>query len=196
MAEGIFGKSDLLAVGEELKQLGDAWVVLNDRSRILIKKTKQLIYALHREDFDSADKLMSELEESRKKLRDAACMPKLIYSGPVRIAEQEYVEAACYLKVLKESRLPGMGELGVSAETYVLGLSDLTGELMRKCIYYMIHEDFEGAVFLKEAVSEIYSSILSLDLPTGETRKKADQIKYNLAKMEQSLFEAKIRDKM
>ena len=192
----MIGEEDFQKVRDELSEYSESWNKLNNQCRSLIKKSKQLIYSIHRGDKGKANMHLKDLEGEKKSLLNYAGDGRLRHSGPSRNAFQEYVEAKAYHSVIYGARLPSMRELDCSAQEYVCGLSDLTGELMRKSIDYMLREEHVKAVELKDVVSEIYDAILSCDLPSGESRRKADQVKYNLGKIEQAVFDAKIRDKI
>ena len=120
---------------------------------------------------------------------------KLKSGGPT-MTVQEYVEAASYYHVMTDERIPTRRRLRADTETYLSGLSDLTGEMMRKGVDDMVRERYAHALRMRDAVDEIYGLMLSLDLDGGDTRKKSDAVKWNLAKLEDLVYDAKIRDKI
>lgn len=153
-------------------------------SRDIIQLSKQIIYAVHRNDMKPASAAVSRI---RKKVK---LLPARNYDlGLDKVAVQEYVEALCYYDFITAEKLPTRADLGVDTEAYLLGLCDLTGELVRKAVNDVIRKNVESAKKIKELVSQIYGEFLKFDLRNGELRKKADQIKYNLMKLEDVMYD-------
>jgi len=75
-------------------------------------------------------------------------------------------------------------------------LCDLTGELGRKAVHDVIKKNFSEAVIIKDIVDEIYGEFLKFNLRNSELRKKSDQIKWNLKKLEDIVFELKIKGRI
>ena len=75
-------------------------------------------------------------------------------------------------------------ELNVDTETYLSGLSDLVGELVRKAINSVIKKDTKTALEIKDFATEIYEELLLFDFRNGSLRKKFDAIKYGVEKLE------------
>ena len=171
-------------------------IELAKQSREVVKSSKELIYAIHRGDMKAAKGFLGKIEFGRKRLDRLAKNPRLRSHHPYLLGLQEYVEAVAYYHVMARERIPTRKELKVDSETYLNGLSDLTGELMRKGVDDMVREKYQHAIKLRDTVNEIYGLVLSLDLDGGETRKKSDAVKWNLAKLEDLVYDAKIRDKI
>ena len=145
-----------------------------------IRFSKRVIYAVHRDDKD-VNNLAKELKEKIQKLRTRG---ELQFSSTYKVAMQEYVEAICLYEFIYNSKVPTQNELYVSAPDYLSGLCDLTGELMRKANYLAINGKVNEAVRVKELVDKIYEQFLLLDIRDNELRKKFDNVKYNLQKLE------------
>ena len=161
-------------------------------SREAISLSKRIIYAAQREDFKEAEKLIKPIKSKIAKLRPI--------TGPVdtsinRVAFQEYVEAICFYEFLKSGKLPSCKSLNVSVEDYLMGVCDLTGELGRKAIFDVIHNNISKAKKIKDIVSEIYGEFLKFNLRNGELRKKSDSIKWNLKKLEEIMYDLAIKRK-
>jgi len=109
---------------------------------------------------------------------------ELQFTGFYKTAMQEYVEAVCFYEVIKSNKLPTQAELKVSAPDYLAGLSDLTGELMRKANNLWINKKTKEALKIIDLVKDIYDAFVQLDIREQELRKKADAIKYNVRKLE------------
>ncbi|MBD3262091.1 MAG: hypothetical protein GF334_10580 [Candidatus Altiarchaeales archaeon] len=192
----VIDKKEFRAIKKDLDDHSEKKIMLNNKSRQLVRLSKQLIYATNRGQPDEAAKHLKEIKKRRGELDKIASTPKLRYWGPYQIAVQEYVEALAFHQIITKDVLPKRKPLKAESDTYVMGLSDLTGELVRKAVDHMIGEKYEDALKLREVVADIYSNILGLDLDGGEARRKTDQIKWNLNKLDDLIFEAKIRDKI
>jgi translin len=189
-------KREYASIRKDLDALSRGKIEVMKQSREVVKSSKELIYSIHRGDMNAAKGFLSKINLEKAKLDKIANSPKLRSYSPYGNGVQEYVEAVAYYFVMVKERIPTRSELKVDSDTYLSGLSDLTGELMRKGVDDMIHERYRHAMLLKETVNEIYGLMLSLDLDGGETRKKSDAVKWNLAKLEDLVYDAKIRDKI
>ena len=165
-------------------------------SRDVVKLSKKTIYALHRKDMRSAGKAVSEMKTVFKNLATIVKHPKLLSSGSYKVAVQEYVEALCFYELMKNNKIPTNTRLKLDPEFYLMGLIDLTGELVRKAINSAIKEDYKTAVNLKNLVSELYDELLLFDFAGGELRKKFDSIKYDLKKLDDLVLNLKLSKKI
>jgi predicted translin family RNA/ssDNA-binding protein len=167
------------------------------KSREIVKLSKLVIYAVHRDTIDKAAEHVKEIKKCVDELNTAVeNKPKLVYSGSFKVAIQEFVEAVCYFEFVKNKKVPSHKELGVGSEYYLLGLCDLTGELVRKAVNEGINANYKQVVEIKELVADIYGEFIKMDITDGELRKKYDAIKYDLKKLEDLVLELKIKDKV
>jgi len=165
---------------EEFKDIGEQLVRQDeDRekeiilSRDVIRESKVVIYALHRGESVTLDKIQSMVEQfSGDSL-----------TGIRKTAMQEYVEAAAFYYYIKENKLITMKELGVSVEDYLLGLCDLSGELVRKAVKEAIAKNYSSVLDITQFVEELYGEFLKFNLRNGELRKKSDMLRWNLQNM-------------
>ncbi len=155
-------------------------------SRELIKLSKQMIYSVQRNDLRSANGLIRILTNKKKQLKKSS-------EGHYKTAMQEFVEAVSFYHVVKNNKLPTKASLNVSSEHYLLGLCDLTGELVRKAINYAIKGENKDALRLKNFVSDIYNELMQFDFRNSELRKKFDGIKYDLKKLEDLALQIKFK---
>lgn len=186
---------------EEMKSEIEAFDEKRDRiikdSRNVLKLSKQIIYSLHRSETKEAEKLLSDIKKELENLKKhAEKHPELLYLPAYKVAFQEYVEAAAYYNWIKSKKLATRKELGVSSDAYLLGICDLTGELVRKAINSAIKQEYNSAFEIKEFVSELYGLLLKFDFRNGELRKKFDSIKYDLKKLEDLVLELKLKGKI
>jgi len=176
----LIDKADFNKIQKEMEFVEKRREEVIKKSREIIKLSKQIIYGIHRDD-KNIPKLIADIKEKVSRLRTRG---ELQYTSFYKVAMQEYVEAVAMYEVLKNHKLPSQHFLFVSAPDYLAGLCDLTGELMRKANNFVIKNKPEDAIMLKEIVDLIYGEFLALDIRDNDLRKKADQIKYNLRKLE------------
>jgi predicted translin family RNA/ssDNA-binding protein len=77
-------------------------------------------------------------------------------------------------------------------ESYLGGLCDLTGELVRRAVNRAAAGYAEEVSGIKAIIDDIMAELVAFDM-TGYLRTKYDQAKGNLRKIEQISYEIKIR---
>lgn len=187
-------KSEFDKVRKEIESFDAERENLIGKSNKFIKLTKQVIYCLHRDEMREAEVLVKTMKSEFKAISDSIKKhPGLYYSGVYKTIVQEYVEAISYYHFLKEEKLIDYTALKIDPEHYLLGLCDLTGELVRKAINSAIKGDYDSALKVKEFVSQIYGEFIKVDLRNGEVRRKFDGIKYDLKKLEDLALDIKLK---
>ncbi|MBS3098103.1 hypothetical protein J4209_04890 [Candidatus Woesearchaeota archaeon] len=187
-------KIEFNKIRKEMEEFDEKRERFIQRSREIIKLSKQIIYAAHRDDLKDATGLVMDIKKRKKELDNISKVPLDTEIG--NVAVQEYAEALCYYNFVKNREIPTRKELDVDTESYLLGLCDLTGELGRKAVADIIQKKFKQALLIKELVDEIYGEFLKFNLRNSELRKKSDQIKWNLKKLEDIIFDVKIKGKL
>ncbi len=188
----MLNKNEFKKIREEIEKIGNKREEVIEISRNIIHLSKRIIYATQRNDLGYA---ASEIEEIKK---NVSKLKKIDFSADTNInsvAFQEYVEAICFYDYVKNGKLSTRASLGVNIDDYLSGICDLTGELVRKAVYEAIHKRFDEVSKIKELVGEIYGEFLQLNLRNGDLRKKSDSIKWNLIKLEDVMYDIKIKDK-
>ncbi|MBU0614787.1 MAG: hypothetical protein KJ601_01735 [Nanoarchaeota archaeon] len=161
-------------------------------SREIVRLSKKIIYSIHRNE--NTDTKLKEIKILLKKLITISkASPKLLYSGPVKIAIQEYVEAVAFDHFVENQKLIAYSEEFLDEEYYLMGLCDLSGELVRKAIQEGINKNTKLVIKIREVIDELYYKILELDLRNGELRKKSDGIKYDLKKLDDLAFNLSLK---
>ncbi|MBW2967515.1 hypothetical protein KY362_03440 [Candidatus Woesearchaeota archaeon] len=100
-------------------------------SREVVKLSKKVIYSVHRDDLKGASKHVTEMKKRFGALARGVTEPKLKGSGSYKVAVQEFVEALCFYELTKNRKIPTNTALKLDPEFYLMGLIDLTGELVR-----------------------------------------------------------------
>ncbi len=181
-------KTEFQNIRADLKKFEAERELLMQGARDIIQLSKRIIYALQRDDTKKIEKDVQKITQKVKKLSESK------YETGIRsTAIQEYVEALAFYYFLKDARIPARKQLGVETNEYLLGLCDLTGELVRKAVNHIIKENYQEAVKIKDLVEGIYGEFLHFELRNSELRKKSDAIKYNLKKLEELIYDLKIK---
>ena len=186
----MLNKSEFNKIRQEMHSIDGKREQVIQVSREIINISKQIIYAVQRNEMKAASDAVKTINEKIKKLRK---MNIITDTNINSVAFQEYVEAISFYEFVKNKKIPTRASLGVNAEEYLSGLCDLTGELVRKAIYDVIHKNFDDASRIKELVHDIYGEFLKLHLRNGELRKKSDSIKWNLKKLEEVMYDISMR---
>ena len=179
------------ALQKAFKQYDSQREVVIKKTRDVLKLSKQVIYAVHRDD--NCVKLLASLEKERKHLDVLVKKHKgLQFEGSYKVALQEYVEALLYFNYVKLGKLI---DIKVTPEHYVLGLCDLPGELVRRAVYMAGKGKVEEVIRIRDIVDEIYGELLKFDFRQNEIRRKVDGIKYELRKLEDVVLQLQLRGK-
>jgi translin len=160
-------------------------------SRKVLRDSKVAIYNIHRENMDFAFNSLNNLKKEIDLLKS-----NKQNIGMKEAAFQEYVEAFSFYYFIKEKRLITLVESSASHTNYLLGLCDLTGELMRFTVNSAIKEKYDVIEEVRELIFLIYGEFLKMDLSNGELRKKSDSIKWNLNKVDDIIFTLKTKDRI
>ncbi len=164
------------------------------KSRDVLKLTKQVIYAVHRDEMDSAKAMIATMDAERKILDKIAMHDaKMSYEGSYKVAIQEYVEAVLYYEFVRTGKL---ADIKVLAEHYILGLCDLPGELTRRAVDMAGKGKVENVSLIRDTVDSIYGEMLKFDFRDNEIRRKVDAVKYELRKMEDLVLDLKLRGRV
>ncbi len=176
---------------QEFAQYDEARERLIKKSRDVLKLSKLIIYAVHRDELDKAAELIKEIETERKELEKIAeHSDKMAYEGSYKIAIQEYVEAILYFTFVKTGKL---AEFKAQAELFMLGLCDLPGELVRRAVFLAGKGKVNEVVKIKDMVDTIYGELLKFDFRENEIRRKVDGVKYELRKLEDLVLDLKLK---
>lgn len=175
-------KSLLDKIGEELRKKEEVRQGLQKDMRRATRLSKQAILLTHQERFDEARKLLKEASELFAKLHEVSKEhPELVYTGLVNAAFEEYAEAHTLLTLIEEERFINPEELGVPLVPYLLGLSDVIGELRRRTLDSLRRGDVETAEKCMQMMERIYVELTAMDdayLLVPGLRRKCDVARH------------------
>jgi translin len=176
---------NLETIGESIHQYLDEKNKVRDQalrqSRVLIRHCSNAIRAVHRnerrlarEHLDAARELTTELSG----IRDSH--PDIYYAGYTRDALKEFVEASIVNALIGNEKLPAPDELDVEYAAYLGGLGEAVGELRRRVLDILRHDNIAEAERLLEAMDDIYGFLVTVDYPdaiTGNLRRITDMVR-------------------
>ena len=183
-------KKEFTAIGKELYEFDGKREEVIAKSRNIIRLSKQVIYAVHREDLTGAEKLVRSIKAAVKVLPSGA-----YETGMHKVALQEYVEAMTFFNFVKTGKLATKKELDVDTDSYLLGLCDFSGELVRFSVNSVIRGNPDRVYEARKVVLELYGEFLKFNLRNSELRKKVDSVKWNLKSIEDVVYDLEIKCK-
>lgn len=189
-------------------------------SRDITMNSKKVIFQVHRISKNNMEEVLEKAEKDLALVREQH-ISRLVkelhgtdfwklrraYSPGI----QEYVEAATFFKFCKTGTLLNLDELNASLLTlndpsveplqinvldYLLGIADLTGELMRLAIGRISEGELEWAKRICQFVRDIYRE-LTLVVPlmddTHDMKMKMDVMLQSVVKIENACFGVHVR---
>jgi len=186
----MLNKQEFNNIRKELKSYDAQREALIKKAREVLKLSKRLIYSVHRNNLNESNSLFKEAKKSKADIdKIAKKHKKLAYEGSYSDAMQEYAEAICYYSFIKQNKIPLRKDIGVSTKDYLLGICDLSGELVRKAVSLAVKRKYKEVEKIKTIIEEIYNEFLKFDLRNSMLRKKSDSIKYNLKRIEEVVYD-------
>ena len=170
------GSSDAVkSAADRLAVLEKKRAIAIDRSRIITRKTKNMIHAIHVGDAysDVAEGLTGDKDALFDEIGDE---PSVLYSAVVQDALGEYAEAFIFVAVVEDRKIPSFDDLGISPQSWVMGLADSIGEVRRMVLAYLMESRTDDAKMLFERMETVGDDVLGLDIPDAiaPIRRKQD----------------------
>lgn len=139
-------------------------------SRKVIRASANAIRALHRSDWEDADRLIAEAGGLLDGIVQALDEnPELLSHGVVHDAAKEYSEGRITQAVLTGAELPRFDDLGVDPVPYLHGLGEAVGEMRRRMLDLLRAERLEEAEAILEQMDDIVDQLAQVDYPDGMT---------------------------
>jgi translin len=166
----------------------DAWTERNavrdatlTRSRELTRLCATAIRASHRNDLQSARRLIAEARELAAAICNATDpYPDLYYAGYTQDALKELAEAHITVALAQNEPLPTPNDIGIEAPAYLNGLAEAASEMRRRCLDLIRRGDNAMAEQLLLAMDEVYAVLMTFDFPdaiTGGLRRRVDMLR-------------------
>ncbi len=171
-------KEILAAIEKELGEREDFKDELFTAMRKATRLSKQAIFEVHKKRFEKAEKTLKETAKLLAKLREIPPVhQRLVQTGIVHSAYQEYTEAHVFLRLVQSDRIVGPREIDVPSSAYLLGLADVIGELRRRALDSIRKGNVKVAEKSLETMEFICDELTALDEAqhvVSEFRRKCD----------------------
>lgn len=161
-------------------------------SNVVLHDSKRVIFALHRFDEKKAGDSLAEIEKILIDLEKKFGYGRLSQEGAYKAGVEEYVEAKMLNRLANGEKIDLIKNLKINVESYLGGICDLTGELVRQAVNIAASGKREKAIKIKMFIDEIMAELVEFDM-TGYLRTKYDQAKGNARKIEQINYEINFR---
>ena len=186
----MFSKKNFEKIRKQLTDYSKRREHIIKSSRDILRFSKMAISCIHRHDLKAAEEHLRAAESLLKEVKKLAVLDAaLSVLGAYTVAIQEYVEAKTFLHFVNTNTLLDLDSLGVEPEDYLMGLSDLTGELGRRAVLKTISKNYGDVHVVRDFVAGVHDFFLTLDMGNGDLRKKYDAIKWNLKKIEDIIYD-------
>ncbi|XP_045766801.1 translin-associated protein X [Maniola jurtina] len=191
-------------------------------SRDITIESKRIIFLLHSAiTEESTEKAVKEANERLQKLiagpiksigLELENHPAYLYSRAVTAGFQEFIEARTFCSLMESKVIISYPEVqkefqyevkeGESERIvvtflpqtdYILGLADLTGELMRKAINSISSGDSQECFHACQVVRELYTGSLGLFGMGKELARKMTVTRNNVGKVEAAVYALRVR---
>lgn len=208
----------------ELNEKHDLYEKIVKHGRDITIESKRIIFLLHTIDSskNNQDKVLDEARERLLKLCKTsflAISKELIGKDPYQFTRaysaglQEFVEAFTFYQFLSHADLSDWeiltsGYLTFNEDNqqvvtcmlppieYMLGLLDMTGELMRKCINSLGSGDVDSCFESCDCLRSLYTGFMSIgNTHNREWSRKIYTLKQSLSKAENVCYNVKVRGK-
>ncbi len=169
--------------------------IIIKHSNDVLKFAKQAIFATHREDIKEAEKDLDEAEKILKYLQTKIKKEKALqYEGAYLAAMEEYVEAKLFLNFIKTNKITAIKGQIIDVDSYMGGLCDFTGELVRRAIFLATRHRYKEVSICEQAIEDVVGELIKFNL-LGKLRPKFDQSKNNLRKIEEIMYDLELKRK-
>jgi translin len=155
-------------------------------SRDLVRACATSIRAVHRRDFEAAQRLLDDANALHLQICSTLDgLGDLYWTGYVQDAQKELVEACATYALIRGQPLPDPRALGVAPAAFLNGLAESVGELRRYVLDTLRRGETDGCERLLGAMDDVYSLLVTLDYPdalTGGLRRTTDSTRGILEK--------------
>lgn len=173
------------SIGERIRQHLEEKNAARERalqlSRKLIRSCSKTIRAVHRREADTAKALLAEARQITDELQAAlGDYPDLLHAGYSQSALKEFAEASIVHHLVAGEALPEPEDLGVGYVPYLGGLAEAAGEMRRRILDILRHDELDEAERLLDAMDEIYGLLVTIDFPdalTNNIRRTTDMVR-------------------
>ncbi len=169
------------SIRQQMEQMNSARDQAYQQSRQLISICARSIRAVHREEWETAESLITDARNAAKAMiAGVSAFPNLYWAGYTQDALKEYVEANLTYALVRNEPLPTPDELNTESSTWLNGLAEAATELRRRILDIIRHGYSDEAERLLDVMDQIYSTLVTFDFSDGITyglRRRTDTVR-------------------
>lgn len=166
---------------------------MQEHSTNALQAAKQAIFSFHRNDWKAGEELLKKSLAALKKAGKSQEKSIAVNDeGVFNAALEEFAEADLFRQFLFKETIGPVRGIEVAPETYLGGLSDTIGEILRYAMKQATERNFSELKRATEAVEEIIGALIQFNF-TGYLRTKFDQAKNARRKMEEIAYEVSLK---
>jgi len=159
---------------DEVRTILDARFAAREKaiteSRRVIRAAANAIRALHRSEWDDAQRLIDEAGDRLSTIADALSeSPELLSHAVVHDAAKEFAEARITQAVFTDIPVPSFRDLAIDPVPYLHGLGEAVGEMRRRMLDLLREEKLSEAEQLLDEMDGIVDQLAQIDYPDGMT---------------------------
>lgn len=159
---------------DEVRTILDARFAAREKaiteSRRVIRAAANAIRALHRSEWDQAQRLITEAGDRLSTIADALSeSPELLSHAVVHDAAKEFAEAQITQAVFTDIPVPSFRDLAIDPVPYLHGLGEAVGEMRRRMLDLLREEKLSEAEQLLDEMDDIVDQLAQIDYPDGMT---------------------------
>ncbi len=155
--------------------------------------SKKAIALLRRDNIKESEKIIEKVENLFRLINKIIKKNKdLVNQVSYREAVEEYIEAITFYNFLTKSEKETPDFIKVGPEEIISGICDFTGELIRRAITIASAENLEQLLSYKKVIENISEELTKIGF-TGKLRRKYDETERNLRKIENIIYDIKLK---
>ncbi|MFX1366085.1 MAG: hypothetical protein ACFFCE_06840 [Promethearchaeota archaeon] len=146
-------------------------------SRTIIRDCSIAIKNIHRKEFNKFQDKIDIIKINHLNLVQLVNKNPGVFFKYLKTPEQEYTESIIFYSIISRTDIPTPLDLKVHPLNYVLGLSDVIGELRRFALDNIRNSHVENLNEILERMDEIYTYLFAIDYPSAvaqDLRHKVD----------------------
>lgn len=163
-------------------------------SNNILFQAKKTIFAIQKNKHKEAEENLINIEKEIAGLEKVFKAERLNKEGAFKAAAEEYLEGKILFQIIKNKKVSPIETLDLGYESYLGGICDAVGELVRYATNEAAKGKFSQVEKIKGKAENIMEALADFDM-TGYLRTKYDQARNHLRKLEQMAYEIKLRDK-
>lgn len=179
------------AVASAMSEAEKTRALVLAESRRVIRLSKNVIHSIHVGQAHDAES--DEMHRIMRSLIETA-PAEIMLSNPVMDAMMEFSEAEILSDVVSGGRLRGFEELGVTPQSWIMGMADAVGELRRFIVTMLMNGDAGRAMGLFASMEDMTEELVLFDVPDAilPLRRKQDIARGILERTRSDLLNASI----